>query len=222
MSYARLWHEKSEQCTHYNAPGLKMIKKKRAYHHGNLAESLLNAVDEIATKFGLEAVTLRGCAKLVEVAPSSAFRHYADKRALLTAFAARALRQLSDALEHAAKQARVNDTNAFTAVSLAYIEFALHKPAFFRAMWREDTIYVNDEDYIAAAEQLSAHLKGGFADTIEDADPTQFSSQELLAWSAVHGLANLFIDGPVGNQETNAQKMQRAKGMIQTLTPAFS
>ena len=59
--------------------------EKKAYHHGNLAESLLNAVDELATQFGLEAVTLRGCAKLVGVSPSSAFRHYADKRALLTA-----------------------------------------------------------------------------------------------------------------------------------------
>jgi len=33
------------------------VKKKNSYHHGNLAESLLDAVDEIATQFGLEAVT---------------------------------------------------------------------------------------------------------------------------------------------------------------------
>jgi len=41
-----------------------MKKGKSNYHHGNLAESLINAVDEIASKFGLEAVTLRACAKL--------------------------------------------------------------------------------------------------------------------------------------------------------------
>jgi len=40
-----------------------MKKDKNRYHHGHLAESLLDAVDEIATQFGLESVTLRACAK---------------------------------------------------------------------------------------------------------------------------------------------------------------
>ena len=100
---------------------------KKPYHHGNLAESLLDAMDEIATQFGFEAVTLRGCAKRVGVSPSSAFRHYVDKRALLTAFATRALHQLSDAMETAKQKARNENTNALHAVGLAYIAFALEK-----------------------------------------------------------------------------------------------
>ena len=196
--------------------------EKKAYHHGNLAESLLNAVDHLATQFGLEAVTLRGCAKLVGVSPSSAFRHYADKRALLTAFATRALHQLSAAMGEAKQEANQQNSNAFHGVGMAYIQFALDKPAFFRAMWREETIYVNDPDYIKAAEELSKHLKGGFADTIIDDDPAKFSSQELLAWSAVHGLANLFVDGPVAKGETKAEKLLRAAGMIEALAPAFN
>jgi len=198
-----------------------MKKDKSNYHHGNLAESLLNAVDEIASKFGLEAVTLRACAKLVGVSPSSAFRHYSDKRALMTAFAARALRMLSETMETAQQNAEKNDKNAFAAVGLAYIEFALDNPAFFRAMWNDETIYTNNEDYMDAASGLSAHLKGGFADTIEDADPNSFSSEELLAWSAVHGLANLFVDGPVGNGLSRANKSKMAQSMIDTLMPVF-
>lgn len=198
------------------------IKKKRnSYHHGHLAESLLDAVDEIATQFGLEAVTLRACAKLVGVSPSSAFRHYTDKRALLTAFAARALKQLSDALGDAKKQADAEEENAFSAVCLAYISFALDKPAFFRAMWREETIYSNDEQYVAAANLLSAHLKAGFAKTIADEDPNAFSPEELLAWSSVHGLAGLFVDGPVGKGLGTSEKLDVARGMIKTMAPAF-
>ena len=121
-----------------------MKKDKKSYHHGNLAESLLEAVDELATKFGLEAVTLRACAKIVGVSPSSAFRHYADKRSLLTAFATTALDQLSESMDIAKKLAVDKDENEFAAVGLAYIEFALDKPAFFRAMWREETTYTND------------------------------------------------------------------------------
>jgi len=126
-----------------------MKKTKKAYHHGNLAESLLEAVDELATKFGLEAVTLRACAKLIGVSPSSAFRHYADKRALLTAFATQALHQLSENMDIAKQKATNKNENEFAAVGLAYIEFALDKPAFFRAMWREETTYTNDAAYIA-------------------------------------------------------------------------
>lgn len=201
---------------------LSMKKEKSSYHHGNLAESLLNAVDEIASQFGLEAVTLRACAKLVAVSPSSAFRHYADKRALLTAFATRALHQLSDAMAAAKSHAEHHGNNPFAAVGLAYIEFALDKPAFFRAMWREETIYSNDPDYMAAAQQLSNHLQGGFADTIADKDPNSFSPQEILAWSSVHGLAGLFVEGPIAKGAGKEEKLRIAAEMIQALAPALT
>lgn len=198
------------------------MKKKSSYHHGNLAESLLDAVDEIATQFGLEAVTLRACAKLVGVSPSSAFRHYADKRALFTAFATRALTKLSESMSDAKAGALQDNEDAFYNVGLAYIEFAIDNPAYFRAMWRDETIYSNDETYRAAATALSRHLTAGFADTIEDHDPETLSSHELLAWSAVHGLASLFVDGPVGSDESRKAKMQRAGEMLTSLAPAFS
>ncbi|WP_022953542.1 TetR/AcrR family transcriptional regulator [Leucothrix mucor] len=194
-----------------------MKKEKNSYHHGHLSESLLDAVDEMATKFGLEAISLRACAKLVGVSPSSAFRHYADKRALLTAFATRALHQLLESMASAKAHAEQNELDAFSEVSQAYIEFALTKPAFFRAMWREEIIYTSDEHYAAAVKLLSGYMQGGFVDTIHDKDPNSFSAQELLAWSSVHGLAHLFIEGPVGKGLDKSQKQQMAHGMIKSL-----
>ncbi len=201
-----------------------MIKKKKrtTYHHGNLAESLLDAVDSIAMKFGMEAVTLRACAKLVGVSPSSAFRHYTDKRDLMTAFAVRALKQLAESMEKAKKKAEKSGGNAFLAVGLAYITFALEKPALFRAMWNEETLYSSDENYQAASDQLASYLQGGFAETIEDADPTDLSSEEVLAWAAVHGLANLLIDGALYRDEPTKQRQRKAKEVLEKLSPVFS
>ncbi len=199
-----------------------MKREKKHYHHGHLAESLLDAVDEIASRFGLEAVTLRGCAKLVGVSPAAAFRHYTDKRALLTAFAARAVNQLADAMEDAKSKANEKGEREFLSVGMAYIEFTLNKPAFFRAMWREETIYCQDQDYLAATERLAGYLKGGFVQTIDDDDPTNFSTQELLAWSCVHGLANLFIDGPVGKSKNHGEKLDLASDVIHQLMPALN
>ena len=196
--------------------------RKKGYHHGNLAQSLLDAVDEIAGQFGLEAVTLRGCAKLIGVSPSSAFRHYADKRALMTAFAARALNELSDKMADAADRARLQGSNPFRAVGLAYVEFALDKPAFFQAMWHQETIYASDPEYAEAATKMGRHLRGGFANTLDDSDDKNFSSRELLAWSAVHGLASLFVDGPVAKGKSKAEKMETAAQMLVALDPALS
>ena len=204
------------------AKGRSMRKEESRYHHGHLAESLLDAVDEIASQFGLEAVTLRACAKRVGVSPSSAFRHYVDKRALLTTFATRALNQLADAMEKAKQRAHDEGGDAFDAVGMAYVAFALDKPAFFRAMWREETIYSQDTDYLGAAQRLAGYLKEGFVRTLSDTDPDTFSPQELLAWSAVHGLASLFVDGPVAKDKVRAQKLRLAEAVLRELGPAFS
>ena len=201
---------------------MTMKKPDHSYHHGHLAESLLDAVDEIASQFGIEAVTLRACAKRVGVSPSSAFRHYADKRALLTAFATRAINQLADTMDGAKHRAQTAGVDAFQAVALAYVSFALDRPAFFRAMWREETIYSRDADYVAAADRLAGYLKEGFVSTIEDEDPQAFSPLELLAWSSVHGLASLFVDGPVARDRTTGDKIEIAEAMLRGLAPALN
>ena len=122
----------------------------------------------------------------------------------------------------AAERARLEDADPFRAVGLAYIEFALDKPAFFRAMWYEEGIYSNDPVYLEAAKRLGDHLRGGFADTLPDDDEAAFSPQELLAWSAVHGLASLFIDGPVARQRAKPEKMQMAANMLKAMQPALA
>ena len=199
-----------------------MIKKKRkTYHHGNLAESLLDAVDSIAMKFGMDAVTLRACAKLVGVSPSSAFRHYSDKRDLMTAFAIRALKQMTTTLNEASDRAERDGCDPFLAVGTAYVQFALEKPALYRAMWNEETLYTGKDEYRAASSELAACLQGGFASSIEDADPSDFSVEETLAWSTVHGLANLLIDGMIDQKLSKKKKLEKCERVLATLVPVL-
>lgn len=194
-----------------------MSNQKQRYHHGHLSESLLQAVDDIASQFGIEAVTLRACAKKVGVSPGAAFRHFQDKRALLTAFAARALDQLADTLASTEKEAHKTGQDTFHAVGMAYLSFAMENPALFRAMWREETIYSKDTDYQASAERLVGYLKEGFAGTIQDEDPNNFSTHEMLAWSSVHGMANLFVDGPIAAEMKKEQKLELAESVLSEL-----
>lgn len=193
-----------------------MKKHRDSYHHGNLAESLLDAVEDLATRFGLDAVSLRACAKQIGVSPSSAFRHYPDKRALLTAFAARAVTQLTSTLDRA-----MQENPSFQHIAIAYVRYAIEKPALFRAMWREDTIYSSDPNYRMASTALIRRLTGGFGDALQDTDPDSLSDQELLTWSTLHGLAVLFIDGPLSNETNPAHQIATAKRVIDRLVPAL-
>jgi len=216
-----LWPLTALKPSPYGTIRIAMPKKRTSYHHGNLAESLLDAVNSISEQFGIEAVTLRGCAKHVGVSPSSAFRHYADKRALLTAFATRAIRQLTQVLQEANQQALKNNSDGVTSVGLAYVEFAVSHPALFRAMWREEAIYTHDPDYVIASSELQSQLSAGFAGSLDDHDPDELSEKELLLWSSVHGLAHLFVDGNLYNSISVFERMKQADKMLQVLRPAL-
>lgn len=197
-----------------------MQHKPGRYHHGALAESLLDAVEELAERFGLEAVTLRGCAKLIGVAPSAAFKHYRDKRALFTAFATKALHAMAAQMEAAA--ATSAGPHPFLDVGLAYIAFGLQRRAMFQVMWRSELIDAHDPEYRRASLRLGALLAGGFADSLTDDDQHALSPQELLAWSSVHGLTALYVEGALGAGLDQAAKLAQARSALLALGPSFS
>ena len=202
-----------------------MVVRKKAsqdYHHGNLATALLDAVEALAAKFGLEAVSLRACAKSVGVSPAAAFRHYADKRALLTAFASRGLETLADNMQAAREQARAADEHEYLAVGMAYVSFALDQPSKYQVIWRQELLDQADPDYQQATSRLAAHLASGFADSLPDDNPKEMSEHELLAWASVHGVASLMIDGPVGRGQDRPTKLDIARNMLIALSPALS
>src|ERR1700688_2003099 len=61
--------------------------------------SLLDAAGALLDIGGVDAVTLRGVGARAGVSRSAAYRHFADKEALLTVLATNALSELGDTLE---------------------------------------------------------------------------------------------------------------------------
>ena len=60
------------------------------------------------------------------------------------------------------------------------------------------------------------------ARTLEDNYETSFNPGELLAWSAVHGLASIFIDGPTARHEKKHERKWMAADMLKTMKPAVA
>jgi AcrR family transcriptional regulator len=103
--------------------------KIRSYHHGALREALIAAAEAVLTERGLEGFSLRETARRAGVSASAPAHHFGDTRGLLTAIAGQAFRDLTDALELAAREPVQSDR--VQKLATVYVRFAVRQRARF-------------------------------------------------------------------------------------------
>ena len=129
------------------------------YHHGHLAEALLNRAAEVIDEQGIEALTLRGLARDLGVSHSAPNRHFKNKAALLSALAAKGWFEARDAVLGAA--AAVAGENALVrlhAMGRGYLTWALEHRALFRAIYHPDVSRRASSELKGAIRQFAAEL----------------------------------------------------------------
>ncbi len=157
------------------------------YHHGNLRTALIQAGLTILQEDGIEALSLRGVAREAGVSATAPYRHFPDKQALLAAIAATGFARLDAALQ--AANAITPGIVALRAQGVAYVVFAVNEPALFRLMFSPLTSGQPDEA-VAAYATLRTRVA-----TL--ATPERIDTVTLAAWSMVHGLATLLVEGKI-------------------------
>ncbi|MEM7077582.1 MAG: TetR/AcrR family transcriptional regulator [Pseudomonadota bacterium] len=194
---------------------MKSESKAKPYHHGDLFEAVLDDAERCVEQGGLESVSLRGTAKSLGVAHSAVFRHFSDKRHVLTELAVRSARRMTTVIDSEVN--RASPKGKFLAAGLAYVNFAKSNPGPFRVVFREDLINASDPKYLEAVSGLAAILAlGGHG----GGNDLKLSPKALLAWSSVHGIATLCVDGsltrdiPEGKFEDLIKKSLRQLGPI--------
>lgn len=172
------------------------------YHHPDLRAALLEHGIELARSGGPDAVSLRDVQRRAGVSNSAAYRHYADRAALLEAIAEWANADLSArmvaALAAAPRRRRRVDTarERLRALGRVYVAFAMAEPGLFA------TIFA-DQDKDLGAEHGPDDpftLLGRCLDELQQAgglDPARRPWSDVAAWSTVHGLAVLLRGGPL-------------------------
>lgn len=159
------------------------------YHHGDLPAALVRAAVDLLEENGAAELSLRAAARRAGVSTAAPYRHFADRDALLSAVAAVGYRDL--AIDLAAASALPETAEDFTAIAVAYVEFALDRPGLFRAMFAEPCDPTSPER-VAATTALHEYVRV----IVRRAFPT--ADEESLAtalWSMVHGLAFLYLNG---------------------------
>ena len=104
---------------------------------GAVRSALVEAGVELARSGGPDAVVLREVTRMVGVVPNTAYRHFADRDALLAAVRDEAVRELAERMADGMSQVRAGPhtpTGArlrLRAVGHAYLEFARTEPGLF-------------------------------------------------------------------------------------------
>jgi AcrR family transcriptional regulator len=179
------------------------IRPRHTYHHGDLRRALLDAGIALARDGGPDAVVLREATRRVGVVPNAAYRHFASRHALLQAVRAAALAALAVAMEKELARLRDGGPRAgLRAIGTAYLRFARTEPGLLRTAFG-----VLGEAETAGSPEMAGRsglnpfeLLGVALDRMVAAGVLPAERRpgaEYLAWSAVHGLAMLVLEGPL-------------------------
>ena len=173
------------------------------YHHGNLRDALVEAAVDVVREGGPEALSLRELARRVGVSHAAAYRHFADREALVDVVADRGLEGLVSRVHR--RLDAVEEADPVTAarrrlveIGVGYVEFALAESGLFRLLF---TAYPappdgsGDEPGEDPYGMLNAALDDLVAVGFLDADLR--AGADVTCWSAVHGFAVLNVEGPL-------------------------
>src|SRR4051794_20526397 len=199
---------------------------ERGYHHGNLRAALVEAGLELARTGGPNAVVLRAASRQAGVSHNAVYRHFANQEDLLAAVARHCMTQLSllmiERMELVTIRDRVRRAEGrLGAIGRAYIDFARAEPGWFRTAFSSARPHHADgpalEPTDADAESVTSpyQLLSERLDELVEVgalSPERRVGAEYAAWSAVHGLSSLLLDGPL--RELPEPEVERAIGSV--------
>lgn len=199
------------------------------YHHGDLRPALIDAGLRLAREGGPQAVVLREATRRAGVAPNAAYRHFANREALFEAVRQQVLATMAQTIEAQMQPARQLPDAAqraramLAAVGRGYLAFAQAETGWFR------TAFAMSEPHgqptpcdPQASVQKSPSGPNPFEQLAQALDamvgagvlPAQRRPQaEYLAWSTVHGMATLMIDGPL-RHSSEAQRAELTERLL--------
>ena len=181
------------------------------YHHGDLRRALVSAALALLNETQDWGFSLREVARRAGVSHNAPYNHFAGKQALLAAVAAAGYDTLRDHMQMAAVQ-KATPAAALQAVGVAYVRFGVANPAHYRLMFgtalgtvKDGASSVLGESSVGAKGLLVDIVRRGAEQghfAISPTDPRALDMAVLSAWSLVHGLTVLLIDGLAGTEPT--------------------
>lgn len=199
----------------------------KQYHHGDLKASLIVAANKILLRDGADALSLRAIAAEVGVSHMAPYAHFKNKKQLIQSIAEAGFLQLANTMEQVAQELNAKKTITSAELVLAYgasyLEFATSNPQLYRLMLgqvettgrkgRNELInqsagstlvsLVEDSQFSDSSQKPFVLLQEAFAlergedNSLREKMDDAIKAKALGAWSMVHGMAALIIEGHI-------------------------
>jgi len=166
---------------------------KKPYHHGDLKTELVAQGIAQLEEHGLAALSLRKVAKRAGVSQAAPYSHFKDKRSLLAAVANEGYQRLNQRI---AEETEQDPDSPTTGLGRGYVLFALENPALFHLMFSSEVSELIDAgDLDDSASECYRLLTDGIKKQhIHSSHNKDNKFEAAVAWSLVHGLANLLLE----------------------------
>lgn len=164
---------------------------------------------------------LRDVQRMAGVSNAAAYRHYADRDALVAAVAEYAQARLADAM--AVRLASVPNRGPkakraiarLRATGQGYIDFALAEPGLFRTAFASNSAEPekhsrSTDDRAGVSEHHPFRILIRCVDDLVSVGVLSADRRDGLdeaAWAAVHGLSTLFLDGPLSEADSARKQL---------------
>lgn len=179
-------------------------QRERAYHHGDLRNTLIDAALTQIASVGARALSLREVARSAGVSHTASYRHFPSKESLLAAIAEQGFVMLADAIATAVDAHAGDPLAALQASGVAYVEFGVQYPQHLQIMF--GGLIGRQADHPAlqvAAEGAYERLREVVRDA-QHAGLVRTGDERIIAlasWAQVHGLALLIAGGQVAGDD---------------------
>jgi AcrR family transcriptional regulator len=177
-------------------------RARTAYHHGDLANALVRVALTLVEHDGVDQFSLRAAAARCGVAVSAAYKHFADRDALLRAVAELGFVSLGARMVECVatvtrgRRGKRRAELALVELGRTYILFAIERPKLFRLMY--GPLYRADATQPdSPARRLGMLLVQAISDVMRAYGhaPAKLEANMVIAWALVHGFAMMVVEG---------------------------
>ena len=152
---------------------------------------IVAAARAIAEREGWDAMTIRRLAEEIEYSQPVLYSHFENRDAMVAAVAVDGFKELAVILRKAGEETERGD--ALTSVAMAYVAFALDRPALYEAM------FILPTRLRFADVETRPELRAGFEALAAAVSPFCVEVELVTEtfWAALHGLAELERSGRI-------------------------
>lgn len=201
------------------------MNETKRYHHGDLPNALLQALEVLVTAKGVAGVSLRETARQAGVSHSAPAHHFGDLEGMLESFALQGFSILHEAmLDAIAAVDSRGDAQALdylNEIGIRYLTFAIEHPAHYEVMFQRE---VKHEDFEGSPmEVASAQTFGPLAVVVGQLveqgviAPENGRYAATMMWGMVHGIAMLWNEGKLPHFYEDHTPEEVISGVMDTM-----